>query len=185
MPLARMVPVLLTVGATLLLASPAIGGGGGGGSAPCPAFSADRADEVVLRDFCFDPIGIEAAPGTTLKVRNDGQQPHTFTATDGSFDTGALAAGESATVTVPREAPAVVPVYCTLHADRAGNGMAGSLSLVSSAGTQAATTSSSGSGSLVLAAAAGLVAGVGGSTWLSRRNTRRGQAPVRANDGEA
>lgn len=114
---------LLAVGPAAALA-----GGGGGGGGPCRAYTdVGPRTEVVLRDFCFDPVTAPVVPGTELTVVNEGEQPHTLTAVDGSFDTGTLQPGETATVTV--EGEGLTPIYCTLHASKEGDGMAGTLVL--------------------------------------------------------
>jgi hypothetical protein len=117
----------LLVVALAATATGAVAGGGGlaggGGHAICRGF-ADGA-EVELDDNCLDGIGHVAPFGTTLTVHNRGQFPHTYTAVDGSFDTGTLQPGESAEVT--DLAPGVWPVRCTLHSSVDGEGMTGLL----------------------------------------------------------
>jgi hypothetical protein len=79
---------------------------------------------MVLRDSCFDGVAHFTAPGTLL-VQNKGVLPHSFTAVDGSFDSGLLQPGESAEVVLGE--PGIVPVVCNLHGTREGAGMAGIL----------------------------------------------------------
>lgn len=185
MVLARSLLVLVAAAAALLITPAAWGGGGGGGeSSLCPAFASHASEEVVLRDLCFEPIGVVAAAGRSMTVTNEGQQPHTYTAVDGSFDTGTLASGESADVVIPEDASGVVPVYCTLHADRAGNGMAGTLNVLA-ASDGGGTEPTARLGSAGFAVAAGIVAGAGGSTWWRRRRGRRATVAVRGPSGEA
>jgi plastocyanin len=50
---------------------------------------------VVIEDFSFSPSSITVGVGETVTWRNEGPSAHTATATDGSFDTGLLDAGES------------------------------------------------------------------------------------------
>lgn len=141
--------------AALAIAIPAIAGGGGHAGGPCPAYSSGEVTEIVLLDNCFDPVSTTAAAGSTVTIRNDGQQPHTYTAVDGSFDTGVLQSGDSTTVELP-QAAGTLPVYCTLHADPAGNGMAGTITVAAAGGT---TASSAGIGSSGVALAGGFVLG--------------------------
>ena len=82
-------------------------------------------DTSVMRDNCFAPTAHQLGAGTTVTVVNEGVLPHTLTAVDGSFDTGILEPGESATIEVGEEG--IVPFYCTLHSSPAGEGMAGML----------------------------------------------------------
>lgn len=48
----------------------------------------------------FSPASLSVAPGDTVTFTNMDGAPHTATADDGSFDTGRLNKGQSATVTV-------------------------------------------------------------------------------------
>ncbi len=108
----------------LLLVSPLLAAAGGGfGGGPCAGFA--RGEALVMRDSCFDGVAHFVPAGTRLVVRNDGQAPHSLTAIDGSFDTGLLQTGETAEIVL--EEPGIVPVYCTLHGNVHGEGMAGVL----------------------------------------------------------
>lgn len=106
----------------LLVAAPAQAGGGGGGGL-CSAF-ADGAT-VVMRDSCFEGTAHFAPAGAALLVTNDGGVEHTFTAADGSFDSGIVAAGDSFEITF--DEPGIIRVFCTLHGSADGTGMAGVL----------------------------------------------------------
>lgn len=173
---------VLTAMATIALAAigPAgavAGGGGGGGGGPCRAYTPEsRVDRVVLRDFCFDPVTAPVAGGTELTVVNAGDQPHTLTAADGSFDTGVIEPGGTVTVTV--DGDGLTPVYCTLHATRAGSGMAGTL--VASAGSvQPAADQPAGSAAATLTGQPGwkwLVAGL--ALGLAARSAWRRLRPT-------
>lgn len=175
---ARIVAIAGVTVAVMAMPSSALAGGGGGAGGPCQAYAAgDATDatEIVLQDNCFGPISATAAPGNTLTIRNEGQQPHTYTAVDGTFDTGILQPGGSTTIDLPSTS-GTLPVYCTLHADPEGNGMAGTI-------TVAATTAAS-AGSMELGSSALLLAGgfVLGSATVVARRRRAGQsdAPARA-----
>jgi plastocyanin len=69
----------------------------------------------------FDPAELEVQAGSTLVVANIGGKPHTFTADDGSFDTGTITpgaeggrfAGTSATLTLSK--PGRFPFHCEVH----------------------------------------------------------------------
>jgi plastocyanin len=61
----------------------------------------------------FDPASLKARVGDTVVWRNDGDQKHTVTADDGSFDSGMLAPGASFTRLL--QATGVVRYHCTPH----------------------------------------------------------------------
>jgi quinohemoprotein ethanol dehydrogenase len=54
---------------------------------------------VHVADYFFTPQRTGIAVGTTLQFTNDGSVAHTATATDGSWDTGEIAAGDTVSVT--------------------------------------------------------------------------------------
>lgn len=159
----------LLVVALATTATAAVAGGGGGGDAACLGFT-DGA-EVVLDDNCFEGVGHEAPAGTVLTVRNRGQLPHTYTAVDGSFDTGLLDPGAVAEL---EDLPAGVhAVRCTLHSSVDGDGMAGLLVVagdeeVELAASDAGTASNGGLVWWLLA----VVASSGAGALLARRLTR-------------
>ena len=73
---------------------------------PAPAAQAEEAapklraraaapGSVVIRDFSFTPRSITVNVGETVTWRNTGDEPHSATATDGSFDTGTFRGGQS------------------------------------------------------------------------------------------
>ena len=72
-------------------------------SAPAP---------IRVRDFSFSGLDVKA--GARLLVQNQGPAAHTLTAEDNSFDTGAIAAGSNAQITVPSR-PGTYKVKCTIH----------------------------------------------------------------------
>lgn len=114
----------MTVVVALVLALPGVASAGGGGDiSQCPGFA--QGTTISMLDSCFDGIAHFAPAGTALTVRNDGALPHTYTAVDGSFDSGQLQPGETFTLTVDQ--PGVVQVFCALHGTAEGEGMAGTL----------------------------------------------------------
>lgn len=68
---------------------------------------------VVMQGMSFEPAEITLARGDSVLFENNGPADHTATAADGSFETGRLAAGERATVTV--EGGGTIPFFCRLH----------------------------------------------------------------------
>lgn len=167
--------------ALLFAATPpaALAGGGGRSEAGvCPGFA--EGSVVVMRDGCFTGVAHFVDSGS-LTVRNDGRVPHTYTAVDGSFDTGILNSGQSAEIA--GIGSGVYRVYCTLHATPTGDGMAGVLVVGAPAGAEAAlagspeppTTANPGAaraGSGVVIAVLGAAAG-----WLLA-NRRAGRNPT-------
>lgn len=80
----RQFVTLLGLGATL----PLIAG---------PARAADHS--VMIRNMKFEPAELTIAAGDTVTFTNADGAPHTATADDGSFDTGKLKKGDSASLT--------------------------------------------------------------------------------------
>jgi len=124
MKIANVLAILLSgLGLAILVAGPASAGGGGGGGGPCSGFS--EGDQLVMRDSCFDGAAHFSESGSSLVIENGGIIPHTYTAVDGSFDTGILQPGESSEILLDKDG--VVRVLCTLHGTAHGGGMAGVL----------------------------------------------------------
>jgi len=69
-------------------------------------------------DFAFDPAAVQIATGTTVTWANRGQAPHTVTATDGSFDSGMIAARGTYARTF--DTPGTFAFACTFHPDMTG-----------------------------------------------------------------
>jgi len=63
-----------------------------------PAHAAGHA--VQIKGMKFNPAKLEVAVGDTITFTNGDSRRHTATALDGSFDTGRLATGKSATVRI-------------------------------------------------------------------------------------
>lgn len=63
-----------------------------------PAYAAGHA--VQIKGMKFSPARLEVAAGDTITFTNTDSRRHTATALDGSFDTGRLASGKSATVRI-------------------------------------------------------------------------------------
>jgi plastocyanin len=68
---------------------------------------------VTIRDFSFAPPSITLHAGQTITWRNVGKQPHTATAHDGSFNTGTLNTGQSATETFAHAG--TFKYICSIH----------------------------------------------------------------------
>lgn len=81
-----------------------------------PALAADHA--VAIQGMKFSPANLAVAPGDTVTFTNMDSAPHTATASDGSFDTGRLSRGESATVAIG--AAGSFDYICLLHRSMKG-----------------------------------------------------------------
>ncbi|HEV2127068.1 MAG TPA: cupredoxin domain-containing protein [Thermomicrobiales bacterium] len=86
-------------------------------AAATPAAAGGEA-AVTIVDFSFDPAEIEVAVGTTVTWTNEDSVPHTATAEDGTFDTGALNQGESGSHTF--DTPGEYPYICSFHPNMHG-----------------------------------------------------------------
>jgi plastocyanin len=80
------------------------------------AFAADHA--VSISGMKFSPANLEVAAGDTVTFTNEDSAPHTATANDGSFDTGRLSKGQSATVTIA--AAGTFDYICKIHPSMKG-----------------------------------------------------------------
>ena len=119
----KLILFVTTAALALAIAAPALAGGGGHGTARCPGFA--DGEEIVMLDNCFAGTAHFAPHGERLTIVNDGQFQHTYTAVDGSFDTGMLQPGDSYEIVM--KGPGVFEVFCTLHGTASGDGMAGVL----------------------------------------------------------
>ncbi len=68
---------------------------------------------VTIADFSFTPATITVHVGDTVTWINNGPSAHTATADDGSFNTGVLQKGQSASVTFHR--PGTFGYHCAIH----------------------------------------------------------------------
>jgi plastocyanin len=68
---------------------------------------------VTIVDFRFSPATITVHVGETVTWVNDGSMPHSATARDGSFNTGILAPGHSASHTFTQ--PGTFSYFCSVH----------------------------------------------------------------------
>jgi LPXTG-motif cell wall-anchored protein len=68
---------------------------------------------VTIADFSFSPAAITIHVGDTIQWLNNGPSAHTATANNGSFNTGVLQKGRSASVTF--HLPGTFDYHCTIH----------------------------------------------------------------------
>ena len=73
------------------------------------------ARSVDIGDNFFDPPDVTVEPGSTITWTNKGDEPHTVTADDGSFDSERLNPGDSYTVAFGGQG--TVTYHCEIHPD--------------------------------------------------------------------
>ena len=83
---------------------------------PLTGPGAGTTQRVEMRGFQFVPADLVVALGDTILWVNADPVPHTATSVDGAWDTGTVAAGDSARVV----APAAGPYVCTFHPSMTG-----------------------------------------------------------------
>lgn len=126
---------IAALGAAALLALSACGGDDDADTAddPPPADPADTAsdpqptdpadtdsddgDEIVISGSSFSGV-TEVDVGTTVTVVNNDSLPHTWTATDGTFDSGGLSPGDSFEFTF--DEPGTYEFRCNIHPTMTG-----------------------------------------------------------------
>jgi plastocyanin len=74
---------------------------------------------VSIKNFAFSPASVSAKPGDTVTWTNNDSVAHTVTATDGSFDTGAIDPGKSASITF--SAAGTFAYRCSIHPSMTGS----------------------------------------------------------------
>jgi plastocyanin len=116
-------------------------------AAPGGGAHASASASVTMADFFFSPGSVTVAVGDTVTWHNSGQAPHTATADNGSFDTGTVNAGGSAS---HRFTTAGTFTYtCTIHPNMHGTvrvlSASGGGSSKGGSGGSAGSTSNSGS----------------------------------------
>jgi plastocyanin len=72
------------------------------------------ANTVVMSGSAFNPVNITVTVGTTVTWKNNDGYAHTATASDGSWNTGNIAGGASASHTFTTAG--TYPYVCTYHA---------------------------------------------------------------------
>jgi len=100
--------------------------GGAGGSTPAaaaPVMSAPGQSGVSIVDFAFTPPTVRIRAGDTVAWANQGQEPHTVTAKDGSFDSGILEPGATFRRVFAKEGS--LTYACDLHPNMAGTVLVG------------------------------------------------------------
>jgi plastocyanin len=77
---------------------------------------------VVAKDIAYSPAALTVKAGDTVTFKNNDGPTHTFTADDGSFDSGRLAPGKSFTFAVPSSAKSGTKIafHCQIHSSMKG-----------------------------------------------------------------
>lgn len=107
----KMIPAMTVVA---LLAT---GCGASEDSSAQPAASPAPDDGYVVQNYTFPPL--TATPGESVQVRNGDDEPHTLTATDGSFDTGTFDQSEPGIFSAPTM-PGSYDITCQIHPSMRG-----------------------------------------------------------------
>ena len=96
--------------------------------APSAAVSSAKRAAIALADQTVDIIDFDYSPGSvtvnvgdTVTWTQSGDEPHTVTADDGSFDSGEMGNGE--TFSMRFDSPGTYAYYCSLHGGPGGEGM--------------------------------------------------------------
>ncbi len=99
----------------LLMFVPTVGAQGAG----VESVPVQNAWSVSIGDNFFDPPNAAVEPGSTITWTNNGDEPHTVTADDGSFDSGVLNPGDSYTVAF--DGQGTVTYFCAIHPEMRGS----------------------------------------------------------------
>ncbi len=79
-----------------------------------PQTSHQAADATVkIRNFKFEPANLAIAVGKTVQFINVDEEPHTATATDGTFNSKALDTNQTWNYTATK--PGTYPYICSVH----------------------------------------------------------------------
>ena len=79
-----------------------------------PQTSQQTADTTVkIRNFKFEPANLAIAVGKTVQFINVDEEPHTATATDGTFNSKALDTNQTWNYTATK--PGIYPYICSVH----------------------------------------------------------------------
>lgn len=79
-----------------------------------PSTTGRATDSITIHNFAFSPGTITVNPGATVTVTNEDQVVHTLTSSDGGFNTGDIAPGQSKTLTAPKS-PGTYTYFCMIH----------------------------------------------------------------------
>lgn len=92
--------------------------GGSGGAPQTPVLSDASKVTVEIADFDFSPRELTVQPGTAITWINSDGVPHDATDEAGTWGTGILRPGETATIAF--DLPGEYEYFCTLHPNMKG-----------------------------------------------------------------
>lgn len=111
------------------------------GTAERPAAAPAADVSVSAEDNFFAPVRVTVTAGETVFWSNNGANPHTVTADDGSFDSGTLNPGDG--FSLAPGTSGTIPYFCRFHGAPGGVGMSGVI-VVQAAAAPAVGTPSEG-----------------------------------------
>ncbi|MGZ4754693.1 MAG: cupredoxin domain-containing protein [Acidimicrobiia bacterium] len=76
------------------------------------------AHTIVIKNFAFHPQRLTVPKGTLVEVTNRDAATHTLSARNGSFDTGNLDGGKTATIALNRSG--IFSYHCQIHGNMTG-----------------------------------------------------------------
>ncbi len=113
---------LIKVGITAVALTGAACGSSTGQSATATPATAKAASatvvKVAIKNFSFIPANLTLKAGSSVEITNEDSVIHTFTALNGSFNSGSIMPGQSVTVKIPPGSgtQAVKIAYqCSIH----------------------------------------------------------------------
>ncbi len=87
--------------------------GGGLDTSGDPSSQGSTTETITIKDFSYSSGNLEVPVGARLTWTNRDSAPHSATANDGSWDTGVLSKGKSASLTFA--SVGTFDYFCTLH----------------------------------------------------------------------
>ena len=87
--------------------------GGGQDSSLSPVVRGSANETVIIANFAYSPGDLQVPLGAKVTWTNRDSAPHSATASDGSWDTGVLSKGQSATLTFNHAG--TYSYYCSVH----------------------------------------------------------------------
>jgi plastocyanin len=106
---------------------------------------AAASSSVTIKNFLFSPKSVSVQVGDTVTWTNQDSEEHTATAKNGSFDTGSLKTGQSATEKLTKAG--TIDYICTFHSNMHGTVVVAAGGGGSGSGPRSGSSSGSGSGS--------------------------------------
>jgi plastocyanin len=88
-------------------------GGGGRNSSGQPAQQGAANETIIIENFAYSPGNLQVPVGARVTWTNRDGAPHSATDAGGSWDTGVLAKGKSATLTF--DTAGTFNYFCTIH----------------------------------------------------------------------